>query len=361
MRALITGCAGYVGSVLTLALSKLDGVAEIVGLDLRPQPDRLRTDKLRWVQAGTADDSWRAALAGRGIDAVIHCAYDTREPYGAKHAAQRRGNVEGARNVFEFALAEPSVGRLIQFSTVSTYGARPRNGPAVPFTEDTPLLPAEYLYSRQKQEVEALLRELYGRSDRSKHALILRPASLSGPYGRYVLGRFGGLISTLTGRLPVIPVGRRDWCRQYLHEDDLTAIIAMLLTTPRGPGLELFNLSPDDALSPERLAALYGKRVLVVPPLLLRAAFGVIWHGTRGAFTTPPGAWRMLTYPVAVDGSRLTREYGYRYGYSSVDALIAEEGEHAAAVARSAAPRSPARLPRARAEPAGARGLGGSG
>jgi nucleoside-diphosphate-sugar epimerase len=117
MRILITGCAGY---VLTIALSKLDDVAEIVGLDVKPQPDRLRTDKLRWVQADTADDSWRAALAGRGVNAVIHCAYDTREPYGAKHEAQRRGNVGGARNVFGFALGEPSVGRLIQFSTVST-------------------------------------------------------------------------------------------------------------------------------------------------------------------------------------------------------------------------------------------------
>jgi nucleoside-diphosphate-sugar epimerase len=181
--------------------------------------------------------------------------------------------------------------------------------------------------------VEAILRGLYERSDRSKHAIIIRPASVSGPYGRYVVNRFGGLVSTLTGRLPAIPVGRRDWYRQYLHEDDLTAIIAMFLTTPRGPGLEVFNLAPEDALSSDDHAALYGKRVLLVPPLPLRAAFGLIWHGTRGAFTTPPGAWRMLTYPIAVDGSRLTRVYGYRYGYSSVEALTAGKGEHAGAAA----------------------------
>jgi UDP-glucose 4-epimerase len=344
MKILITGCAGYVGSVLTTALAKLDGVAEIVGLDLWPRPDRLRIGKLRWVQADAADGSWRATLGGHGIDAVIHCAYHTREPYGAEHERQRRSNHGGARNVFEFALGEPSVRRLIQFSTVSIYGARPENSPAKPFTEDTPVVPADYLYSRQKQEVEAILRGLYERSDRSRHALIVRPASVSGPYGRHVVNRFGGLVSTLTGRLPAIPVGRRDWCRQYLHEDDLAAIVAMFLTTPRGPGLEVFNLAPDDALSSDDLAALYGKRVLVVPPLLLRAAFGLIWHGTRGAFTTPPGAWRMLTYPIAVDGSRLTRVYGYRYKYSSAEALAAEQGEHAATAVRSAAapsPRSP--------------------
>ena len=212
MRVLITGCAGYVGSVLTTALAKREGVAEIVGLDLRPQPVRLRIGKLRWVQADTAGDSWRAALGGHGIDAVIHCAYHTREPYGAEHERQRRWNLHGARNVFEFALGEPSVRRVIQFSTVSIYGARPENSPAAPFTEDTPVVPADYLYSRQKQEVEAILRGLYERSDRFKHAIIIRPASVTGPTGATWSTASAGWSRphrTATG----VPVGRRDWCR----------------------------------------------------------------------------------------------------------------------------------------------------
>jgi hypothetical protein len=45
--------------------------------------------------------------------------------------------------------------------------------------------------------------------------------------------------------------------------------------------------------------------------------------------TTPSGAWRMLTYPIRVDGSRLTREYGYEYRYSSLQALVAKEGRYA--------------------------------
>ena len=117
---------------------------------------------------------------------------------------------------------------------------------------------------------------------------------------------------------------------QYLHEDDLTAIIAMFLTTPRGPGLEVFNLAPEDALSSDDHAAFYGKRVLLVPPLLLRAAFSLIWHGTRGAFTTPPGA-ADAHLSDRRRRPRLTRVYGYRYGYSSAEALTAGKGEHAGA------------------------------
>jgi len=45
--------------------------------------------------------------------------------------------------------------------------------------------------------------------------------------------------------------------------------------------------------------------------------------------TTPSGAWKMLTYPIQVDGTRLTRTYGYQCRYSSRQALIAEEGRYA--------------------------------
>jgi hypothetical protein len=45
--------------------------------------------------------------------------------------------------------------------------------------------------------------------------------------------------------------------------------------------------------------------------------------------TTPAGAWKMLTYPIRVDGSRLTEAYGYAYRYSSLQALVAKEGCYA--------------------------------
>jgi len=125
--------------------------------------------------------------------------------------------------------------------------------------------------------------------------------------------------------------GRSDWGRQYLHEDDIVAVIGMLTQLPPAQGLEVFNVSPQDYLSVREFGRLFGKPVLRIPPALLRLLFWLLWHGTRGAVTTPPGAWRFLSYPIRVDGSRLTKVRGYAYRYSSLEALRAETGNYAKA------------------------------
>jgi nucleoside-diphosphate-sugar epimerase len=52
MRVLITGAAGYVGSILIKALESIDGIDEIVGVDLQPRPGRLAAStKVAWIQA----------------------------------------------------------------------------------------------------------------------------------------------------------------------------------------------------------------------------------------------------------------------------------------------------------------------
>jgi hypothetical protein len=77
------------------------------------------------------------------------------------------------------------------------------------------------------------------------------------------------------------------------------------------------------------LGQVFKKRVLLVPPVLLRPLFWLLWHGTHGAVTTPPGAWKFLSYPIRVDPSRLAEVYGYACRYSSLEALLAEIGNNA--------------------------------
>ena len=45
MRVLITGAASHVGSILISALEPTDEVEAIVGVDLKPRPDRLAAFK----------------------------------------------------------------------------------------------------------------------------------------------------------------------------------------------------------------------------------------------------------------------------------------------------------------------------
>jgi hypothetical protein len=70
---------------------------------------------------------------------------------------------------------------------------------------------------------------------------------------------------------------------------------------------------------------------MVLPSVLLKTLFWLIWHGTRGALTTPSGAWKFLSYPIRV-GSRLARAYSYDCRYSSRQALEACESRYSTAV-----------------------------
>jgi nucleoside-diphosphate-sugar epimerase len=349
MRVLITGAAGYVGSVLIDALQAMDRVTQIIGIDLKPRPDRLAGNaRIAWIQADVSSDDWQAAAREHGADAVVHLAFQIRQLYGQKEQLQRRWNVDGARKVFAFVLAEPSVQRLIHFSTVTAYGADAGNTIAARFRESAPLGERDYLYGSHKREIEGLLEQAYAASDKSTHVVLLRCASISGPYGRFALGRFG-IVSTLTGLFPFLPCGRADFGRQYLHEDDAAGMVGTLLAAAPKRGYEVFNASPEDYLAAGDLASLIGKRTITVPPVLLRGLFALGWHASQGRVPTPKGAWKFVSFPIAVDGTALTRTYGYRYQFTSADALMARAGRHRAGVDMTSitvAPEPSAAMPR---------------
>jgi nucleoside-diphosphate-sugar epimerase len=329
MKLLITGAAGYIGSMLIDRLADSDGIDTIFGIDLKAQPARGGgRAKLRWISGDVAEDGWVSELSDEPIDVVIHCAYQIRELYGGGRARQLRWNLEGARKVFEFALAHPSVRRVVHLSTVSAYGALPTNSADRLLTEKDPLCEDTYLYGVQKKQVEDLLGQLFGRLRPSAHVVVLRLASVSGPRGRFGLNRYG-LLSTIAGRFPCLICGRSDWGRQYLHEDDLIDVLDTFVHLPPATGFQVFNVSPADFLDAAGIGRLFNKRVMPLPPMLLRAMFALMWHGSRGAVMTPAGAWKFLSYPIRVDGSRLQRAHGYDYRYSSLQALMAREGRYA--------------------------------
>jgi nucleoside-diphosphate-sugar epimerase len=342
-RVLITGAAGYLGGMLCDQLSQRDDVERIIGVDKNDMPPALRgLQKLHWIKANTTD-AWEAASAGQKPDIVFHTAWQIREMYGQR-PLQWRWNVSGAEKVFDFAFATPSVKRLIYFSTVASYAAEAANTIEHRFKEDESFRESDFLYAEEKRVVEQRLERKFAQSRErggDVSVAVLRPAALTGPRGR---ARAGGLRlqNALAGQQNASPIQRlvsmlvsilpvtEKWSRQFLHEDDIVDIATMLAFGDlKSPYIVLNASPPGDVMRGEDMARVFGKKMLRIHPQLIRLAFFVLWHGTRGRIPASRGSWKAYAYPIVVDGAKLTDAYGYRYRMDTLDAFTKNEGRYA--------------------------------
>jgi NADH dehydrogenase len=230
----VTGASGFLGGALCRALAAK-------GYEVRA----LVREPARYTGAGRAlrcelpDGIDEAALAG--ADAVVHCAYATRE---TDLARMKRVNEEGTRRLLE-ASRRAGVSRLVFVSTVAAASDAPN------------------YYARSKHALEALF-------DPQRDAIV-RPGLVIGRGGR---GLFQQLQDNLKG-LGVVPLfdgGRQPL--QTVHVDDICEAIARILE--RGlPGA--FNVAepepPTFAEFLRMLADRLGVRARFVPlpfaPVLL--------------------------------------------------------------------------------------------
>jgi nucleoside-diphosphate-sugar epimerase len=336
---LITGAAGYVGAMLVERFAKRADVERIIGIDKEPMPDAFRTEpKLVYLTMNTAD-AWEEQARAYHPDIVIHTAWQIREMYGAQ-ATEWQWNIGGSDKVFAFAFGESSVERLVHFSTVASYGAYPTNTLEHRFIEDEPFRKMDYLYAEEKRIAEEHLEEQYEKSDKHVAVAIVRPAAITGPRGRYMRIRFG-LQSALSGQLKesfvyrvisamvaFVPVTPK-WLRQFIHEDDVTNIIERLALGEKAGAYEVFNICPPGpVVLGADMAQAVGKRQLPIYPWMARVPFFLFWHLTRGTIPTGRGAWKSYSYPIAVDGAKVTRELGYTYLYTSPDAFQYTDGDY---------------------------------
>ncbi len=337
----ITGAAGYVGAMLVEQFAGREDVERIIGLDKEPLPELLAgIPKLTYLNVNTADD-WEGEVRAAHPDIVIHTAWQIREMYGQQDV-EWKWNIDGSDKVFDFSFLEGSVARLIYFSTVASYGAYADNSVDYRYTEEDPFRAMDYLYAEEKRVAEAHLKERYDKSDKRVAVAIVRPAAITGPRGRYMRIRFG-LQSSLSGSLkgrgsilydlislwvswvPVTP----KWLRQYIHEDDVVGIVDRLAFGDTWGSYEAFNICPPGPVvrGPD-MAAAVGKRIIRVYPWMVRLAFFWVWHLTRGRIPTSRGSWKGYSYPIAVDGSKVTRVLGYTYKHAGPDAFRYTDGAY---------------------------------
>lgn len=250
MIVLVTGGAGYIGSVLTEELLSV-GHEVVVYDDLSKGHRDAVVDGAAFVEADLLDQATlRRTLRERRIEAVIHMAASSLVGESvADPAKYYRSNVEGGLSLLDAMRAE-GVGRLVFSSTAAVYGEPERQ----PIDEDTPTAPTNP-YGETKLAFEHALRwyeAAYG-----IHYVSLRYFNAAGASDRNgerhdpETHLIPLVLSAAMGHSPVVTVFGDDYptrdgtcVRDYIHVLDLSRAHVLALGSLRGPGARsaIYNL-----------------------------------------------------------------------------------------------------------------------
>jgi UDP-glucose 4-epimerase len=153
MKALVTGGAGYVGSVVAAQL--LDAGHDVVVLDdLSRGHAEAIPPGARHIAVSLNDAEALEEPLAAGFDAVLHFAALSLVAESVEHPERYwRNNVGGTRNLLD-AMRANGVQRLVFSSTAATYG----EPETIPITEDQPPAPVN-AYGASKLAVDLMIRD----------------------------------------------------------------------------------------------------------------------------------------------------------------------------------------------------------
>lgn len=225
-KILVTGGAGYIGSLLTGML--LSGGHEVTVVDsLLHGGDSLLAyvhhPRFRFHRADVAEAKLDSFL--RGVHTVFHLAAIVGFPACQQvgEIAAFRGNTDAVANVFE-AADRMRVQRFVFASTYSNYGVS-LDGPV---TEESPLQP-QSLYARTKVAAETWLVER-GRSSQCA-AIVPRFATVFGvsPRTRFDLIVNQFVLQAFRQRRLLVYEG--DYFRSFVHVRDIVDALLLLMAS----------------------------------------------------------------------------------------------------------------------------------
>jgi len=252
VKLLVTGGAGYVGSVCTALL--LERGHEVTVLDdlSTGHADAVPTEA-RFVEGDVATDA--AALLGEGMDGVLHFAARSLVGESVEHPELYWfGNVVTSLRLLE-AVRAAGTPRLVFSSTAATYGEPARN----PITEDAPTRPTNP-YGASKLAIDHAITSYADAHGLA--AVSLRYFNVAGAYGG-----FGERHTVETHLIPLvlqvasgdrerITVYGDDWptpdgtcLRDYIHVRDLAEAHLLALEHATPAEHRIYNLGTGTGFS----------------------------------------------------------------------------------------------------------------
>lgn len=301
-RFLVTGGAGYFGTVLTQ--QALAAGHDVRVFDLNPPADQS-------VDHVVGDVRDRDALhrSCAGVDAVLHNVAQV--PLARDRSLFWSVNVVGTANVL-LAARDAGVGKVVHTSSSAIFGIPETN----PVVEDTPPHPLE-AYGRAKLEGELLCRDAVAAG---LDVSVIRPRTVLG-HGR--LGIMAILFEFVADGAPVFVLGSGDNRYQFVHADDLAGACLRAALRP-GPGI--YNIGAREfSTMRATLQALVdhagtGSRVVSLPARPARLAMRAL--GQSSLVPLAPYHWLLYGESLWFDVSRAERELDWSPVHSNASAVI---------------------------------------
>jgi len=290
---LVTGSSGYLGGQVVAALAERGDLA-VVALDVRA-PQR-RIDGVAYETADIRAREVDAIVARHRPRAVVHLASIVTPGRGSSREFEYSVDVEGTRNLLE-ACVRHGVRRVIVSSSGAAYGYHADNPQWL--TETDPLRGNEsFAYSWHKRLVEEMLADYRARHPQLGQ-VVFRIGTILG-------ATVSNQITDLFEKPRLLAIRGSDSPFVFVHDRDVVGAIVQAVDSPV---TGVFNVAGDGKLGIRELAARLGKRCLVLPAGLLRAALWVLKK--LGLTQYGPEQIDFLRYRPVLDNRRLKEEFGY--------------------------------------------------
>ena len=290
---LVTGSSGYLGSQTVAALAQRADL-RVVALDRREPALRLPgvAYELADIRANEVD----AIVQRHAPQVIVHLASIVTPGKDSHRALEYDVDVNGTRNLLQSCVRH-GVRRVIVSSSGAAYGYHADN-PDWLVETDAIRGNEAFAYSCHKRLVEEMLLQ-YRQQQPQLEQIVFRIGTILGPTVR-------NQITDLFEKPRLLAIAGSDSPFVFVHDQD---VVGAILHGVDSPNVGIFNVAGDGKLSIFQIAALLGKRCVVLPAWLIQAALWVLKK--LGLTQYGPEQIDFLRYRPVLLNTKLKQQFGY--------------------------------------------------
>ncbi len=291
---LVTGAAGYIGSLFVQRMLERPGDFRIIGIDVKLP--RYIPEGLEFFLCDISSPKFNEVFDRVRPDVVVHLASIVSPPKNSDPDFEYRVDVLGTENVLK-ACVKSGVKKIVLTSSGAAYGYHADN-PEWLKENDALRGNDSFSYSKHKRLVEEML-AVYRKQHPKLAQLIFRPGTVLGA------GTHNQITNLFEKRfVPGIAGSLSPFV--FIWDEDVVECLAIGASSNKSG---IYNLAGDGKLTLPEIARILGKPFLPIPPKLLMTAFGLL--KPVGLSRYGPEQVDFLRYRPVMTNEALKKVFGF--------------------------------------------------